>query len=371
MPQTEVVIVGEAYGKEEAASKRPFVGASGRELNLLLEEAGWFPTGTAARLNTDLWAAQNAYLPAVKEKIYNERDEFFRSQGIFLTNVLNLQPAGNRVEDCCGPKWGKRPAIRPGKYLRPEFTPELERLEQEIRHERPNLILGLGATALWFALGRGSITKHRGTVSSTPYGKFLPTFHPAYLMRGSWDQRPVVILDLIKGRRERAYAEVRRPSRKVYIPEVVSDMEGLLDKLSNAARLSIDIETAGNQITCIGFAWSTTETLVVPIFDDRKESRSYWSKEDEIAIWKLIARICRLPVPKVFQNGLYDIHFLWRRYGITCEACEHDTMLLSHALYPELSKGLGFLGSIYSDEPAWKLMRRRGKEATLKDEREE
>jgi hypothetical protein len=33
-------------------------------------------------------------------------------------------------------------------------------------------------------------------------------------------------------------------------------------------------------------------------------------------------------------------------------------------------KGLGFLGSLYSHEPAWKLMRPKGK-GTLKDEREE
>jgi hypothetical protein len=77
-----------------------------------------------------------------------------------------------------------------------------------------------------------------------------------------------------------------------------------------------------------------------------------------------------LNVPKVFQNGLYDIHFLWRKYGIAPARCEHDTMLLHHALHPEMLKGLGFLGSLYSTEPAWKLMRPKGKQ-TLKDEREE
>jgi DNA polymerase I-like protein with 3'-5' exonuclease and polymerase domains len=77
--------------------------------------------------------------------------------------------------------------------------------------------------------------------------------------------------------------------------------------------------------------------------------------------------ICELNVPKVFQNGLYDIHFLWRKYGIAPARCEHDTMLLHHALHPEMLKGLGFLGSLYSTEPAWKLMRPKGKQ-TLKDE---
>jgi hypothetical protein len=34
-------------------------------------------------------------------------------------------------------------------------------------------------------------------------------------------------------------------------------------------------------------------------------------------------------------------------------------------------KGLGFLGSLYTNESSWKLMRPKGKHGTLKDEREE
>jgi hypothetical protein len=36
-----------------------------------------------------------------------------------------------------------------------------------------------------------------------------------------------------------------------------------------------------------------------------------------------------------------------------------DTMLLSHALHPESLKGLGYLGSVYSSEAAWKHMRKK------------
>jgi hypothetical protein len=32
-------------------------------------------------------------------------------------------------------------------------------------------------------------------------------------------------------------------------------------------------------------------------------------------------------------------------------------MLLHHSMQPELEKGLGFLGSVYTDEPSWKFMR--------------
>jgi hypothetical protein len=34
-------------------------------------------------------------------------------------------------------------------------------------------------------------------------------------------------------------------------------------------------------------------------------------------------------------------------------------MLMHHSIMPEMQKGLGFLGSVYTDEPAWKLMRRK------------
>ena len=351
---TKIVIVGEAWGKDEAAARRPFMGPTGRELNRLCEEAGLLPSGSTARMG---WAN-------------NERDLIYYESDIYLTNVFNFQPPGNRIEDICGPKWGKLPAIRPGKYLREEFIPELDRLRDELRQHKPNLIIALGATALWFLTGTTTITKTRGTVAATPYGKMIATFHPAYLMRGEWRLRPVVVFDLIKARREAEYHEIRRPARFVYIPESLDDIERLLPELRQAERLSIDIETAGDQITCIGFAWSHQHSLVIPIFDQSKPDKSYWSHSNELHVWSFVRKICDLPVPKVFQNGLYDIHFLWRRYGIAPNNCADDTMLLHHALQPEVQKGLGFLGSIYTDEPAWKLMRAKKKGETIKHEDE-
>ena len=74
------------------------------------------------------------------------------------------------------------------------------------------------------------------------------------------------------------------------------------------------------------------------------------------------------PEPKVFQNGLYDISFLWRSYRIKTVNAEHDTMLLHHALHPESPKGLDFLGSVYTNHASWKLMRPRGKQTIKRDE---
>ena len=59
----------------------------------------------------------------------------------------------------------------------------------------------------------------------------------------------------------------------------------------------------------------------------------------------------------VGQNFIYDMRFLWEQYGIPVKNAVDDTMLLHHALQPEMKKGLGFLASIYTDEASWKFMR--------------
>jgi DNA polymerase I-like protein with 3'-5' exonuclease and polymerase domains len=80
--------------------------------------------------------------------------------------------------------------------------------------------------------------------------------------------------------------------------------------------------------------------------------------DDERSAWGFIREIMAdREIKKVFQNGLYDIAFLYRSVGIKVRGAEHDTMLMHHSLQPESLKGLGYLGSIYTDERAWKYMR--------------
>ena len=351
---TRMVLLGEAYGANEAEARAPFVGASGAQLIKLLAESGVVTPDQSRALSGALWARQ-----------YRRRDAILADTGIRLTNVFNFQPPSNRIDALCGPRHDALPPIRAGKYLRAEFYPELERLREELAAWRPNILVGLGATALWFATGAGQITRKRGTISATPYGKFLATFHPAYLLRGAANMRPIVIADLAKANRESLTAEVRRPDRTIYIPESLEDLADAFRQIERSRLLAVDIETAKGQITCIGFAWEPQSALVVPIWDASRGDNSYWSEVDEPLVWEWVRRICGLPVPKVFQNGLYDLHYIWRGYGITVANCLHDTMLLHHALQPEVQKSLGFLGSLYSDEPAWKQMRHR---TTLKRE---
>jgi hypothetical protein len=48
--------------------------------------------------------------------------------------------------------------------------------------------------------------------------------------------------------------------------------------------------------------------------------------------------------------------------GFRVVNCAEDTMLMHHALFPELPKSLGFMGSIYTNEAAWKLIRKSNEE---------
>lgn len=328
---TNILIIGEAYGEAEEREQTPFVGASGHELTRMLDEAG-----------------------------------IHRAE-CFLTNVFNLRPPGNKIESICGPKKdgikGYPPLIK-SKHIPTTLIPELERLGDEILAHDPNIIIALGNTPLWALTGKTGISKLRGTTLSSTHTasgyKLLPTYHPAAILR-QWELRPTAIADLMKAARESAYPEIRRPARQIWIEPTLEDIhEFRRTHIESSPILSVDIETAGNQITCIGFAPNPRVGLVIPIADSRRKNRSYWpTVQLERQVWKAIAEILASRAQKkIFQNGLYDIAFLWRAYGIKVYSAEHDTMLCHHALQPESLKSLGFLGSIYTDEGSWKDMRK-------------
>lgn len=290
----------------------------------------------------------------------------------FLTNVFNIKPEPNNdIENLCVSKGQggieSLPALKAGKYIRAEFRPELLRLHRELQETNSNIILALGGTACWAVLGvtgiskiRGTVTGSPGTIACAPNRKVLPTFHPAAVLR-DWSLRPVTVLDLAKARRESEFPEIRRPERTVYIEPDLDDMEWFFrEHLASASMIAEDIETRGNQITCVGFAPSAGISMTVPFVDERKPGNSYWpTAEEEIAAWNWVKKVNALPAKKLFQNGMYDLNFLWKGYGIKVNNAGEDSMLLHHALQPESEKGLGFLGSVYTGESSWKLLNRK------------
>lgn len=324
---TKICIVGEAWGEQEARQRTPFVGPAGYQLTSLLNDSG------------------------------------IRRADCYLTNVFNFQPEKNDIKSLCGTKKEDTlglPPIVPSGYLQAKYWPEVERLKAEIEGLRPNIVIAMGNIPAWALLQTTGISKIRGSTalsSLVPGQKVLATYHPSAVLR-QYDLRPVTVADLEKAKRESEFPEIRRTERTVFIEPDLSDLEWFYEAhLAQAKMIFPDIETSGDQITCIGFAPSPSISMVVPFLDWRKPGFSYWpTLEAELAAWSWVKKVLAMPQPKCFHNGLYDLGFLWRHYGIPTTNPNEDSMLLSHAKQPESLKGLGFLASIYEDESAWKLM---------------
>lgn len=317
------MLIGEAPGQNEQISGVPFVGAGGRLLTELLRAAG------------------------------------IRREACYLTNVFFCRPFANDIKNLCGSKadaGGKTytlPPLRMGQYILPEYLPHLARLESEIAEVKPNLVVLLGNTACWAVLKNSGINRIRGNIEMRGDQKCLATYHPSMVLR-DWSQRAVVIADFMKAKRHSTSRAFTRPTRTTYVIETLADLLSMRAACAGTKLLAFDIETKNRQITCIGFAPNSVVSYVVPLVS--REGARYFSREDEPKVWAAIRDLLALPCPKVAQNGLYDMQYLWKVAGIPVKNYLHDTMLLHHALQPEMQKSLQFLASVYADEVSWKSL---------------
>lgn len=362
-----ILLLGEAQGENEAKINRGFVGTTGLELIKMLADAKVITLDGDDRANiAEYWRARD---PWCLDAIWENHPEVYR------TNVFQQHPPSNKLEHFCG---GKSegipyfPALLKSKYVLKEHQHELDRLGEEILGIDPNLIICLGNSALWALAGRTGVTKLRGTTLLSTHTisgyKCLVTYHPSAVCR-QWELRPTTVIDLQKITIEKEFPDVRRPPCEIWIEPDLDDIARFFaEHVRGCKILSVDIETSGTRVTCIGFAPRRDLSLVVPFDDARAKGRSYWqSAKDERQCWEFVRAILEdAEVPKVFQNGLYDIAFLLRSYGIGVRGATHDTMLLHHALQPEALKGLAYLGSIYTDHGPWKS-ERKGDETIKRD----
>jgi DNA polymerase len=336
-PGSKILFVGEAPGENEERLKQVFVGSSGRELQSQLEDAG------------------------------------ISRASCSFTNVFTRRPPNNDLQN-----WGvtRKELIIDGSrpwayisanklYVRPDIVqPALERLREEIKKLKPNLIVALGNTAMAALCNVSGIGKIRGTLylsTLVQNVKVIGTYHPAAIMR-QYDNRPVVIADLMKAKIECEYPELRLLRRALYLEPTINDLIQWRERLISAPALAVDCETKAEQITCVGFSPSPVEAYVIPFWDRRKPHAHYWpDAASERFAWEVCRDILSSPSIKILQNGLYDVQYFIKYQWRTCNFLE-DTMIRHHSLYPGLPKGLDFLGSLYANERAWKKFRPRGGE---------
>lgn len=126
-----LVLCGEGPGAEEDRLLRPFVGAAGQLLDKILEACG-----------------------------------FGRFEHVYTLNVVKCRPPGNRV-----PTDEERKACLPN-------------LEAQLRILKPEIIVLMGATAVQTLIDpQARITKLRGNWIQKNGVWYMPTYHPAALLR--------------------------------------------------------------------------------------------------------------------------------------------------------------------------------------------
>jgi len=282
---------------------------------------------------------------------------------VYITNAVEKRAPGNDFKNLCGSKYqAYEPEGRPivaGKYLKAEHGPEIDRLWHGIDRIQPNVILAMGNLALWAVTKKTGIKKYRGSPLPTYRDdiKVIPTWSLMSVFR-QWELRVIVMSDIAKVAAEKDFRAIRRPEHFIYMKPNLEDIENFYNsRLLKTPFVSLDIETKARSITEVGVGTADGKhCLVIPFWDRQVSTGNYWQHAwEEVQAWEWVRKICELPT--VGQNFAYDMNYLWTTMGIPCPNFLGDTMLQHHSLQPELEKSLGFLGSIYTNEPSWKFMR--------------
>ena len=312
------LVVGEAPGRQEVTAGVPFVGASGQELMKMLQESG---------------------IPAEQCR---------------YTNVTMQRPPGNKIDEFFRSSKKRGVAdgatLHRGKWAMSPLLEGIHNLRREIIETNPDVVIGLGNTALWACTGEWGITKWRGSQMEGDIDgetfKFLPTYHPAGVMR-RWDWRWICLEDY-----KRANRPWKLPDYDFLIRPAYTECIEWMDRISlrlrggQKVKLAVDIETRNRQIACVGLADSDRHAICIPILCVEVDS-GYWSLEEELNIVLKMREILTHPNAHIIgQNYIYDMQYFARQYGIR-SGLGDDTMLKHHCAMPGTQKGLDFLSSIY------------------------
>lgn len=308
--QSKIYIYGEAPGAQEERTGRPFTGGAGRVLEGILHEVG------------------------------------IKRSETFIDNVIQQRPKGNDFSVFYKDRGRKEPTE--------ELLDNHRRIKEAITRHKPNVVVALGNEALFAITGRKGVLKLRGSILGYAGTKVIPTIHPAMVMR-QYEFRPVSVLDFHRIKEESVTPHFPLPYLdQFHISPSYKRIMEILQHLHSCEYVAFDIETAANQILCIGFAWSKTNAICIPIFYG---NNSWWRSDEELAIIKEIRKLFLNPHVKfIAQNAQFDMIYLADKWGVKVPGLWMDTMVAFHCVYPEMRKGLDFLCSIYTNRPYYKDM---------------
>lgn len=314
-PKAPIWVLGEAPGADEDQAGLPFVGASGKELGRMLEDAG------------------------------------LRECDVCFSNPYKLRPPSNDLD-----RLGEHGI--PLELYHNQFFEELSQY-------KPTIIICAGATSLGLLCPQtidhkdhvAKITKWRGSILTSPLLKWthyvIPMYHPAFVLR-EWSERQVSVFCLARAKEEFDFFKANSklnplPERQLIIqPSYETAAEYLVRCLHSEAPISIDIELLRRQIPyTIAFALSPFSAISI-CFGDYNDD---WQRQ---AIWSQMDQILRRKY-QIGQNYIsFDCVWLdWMGFRPTLSYI-HDTLVLHHVLWPEFEHKLQFLTFQYTREPFYK-----------------
>ena len=247
------------------------------------------------------------------------------------------------------------------------------KLFDELRALPLNIVVAFGDHALTALTGKKGITKFRGSILPATYGDFkvLPTIHPAALLRSEnpWEDKDIkskrmvsseiVVVDLIKAKRESFTKKFSTPTRKL---EIITDAFKLYKFLNSYSdkEPSIDIETYKCIPSCIAIAftpWHSVSIPLMPIPGSKGELRL--PIHEYVAIWKTLAEFfARDDITFIGQNIKFDLEKLISPSKLLHPFIHNkvaaDTSMMMGVAYPELPRKLEFSTSIFTNEPFYK-----------------
>jgi DNA polymerase-1 len=303
----KIIIVGEAPGSAEEATGRVFQGRAGQLMRKALGEVGINP----------------------------EVD-------CLITNVVMCRPL-----DATGDN---------RKPEKAEIANCHENLEAILNYYKTiaKLIVPMGATPLKRVSSKGSITNARGTLTDCSYGKMIPSYHPAYILR-NMNLLPIMradfrfVSDFVGG------IEQEEVKGGEYI--IINNMELLkwaFERLSEVEQFVFDIESTGlefweQKIIGISFSWRRGTGIYLPLwvreaegvadgFTDQPARDEFNLKPYWPGIMDKIDNNLRVifegPARKTNHNIKFDIKQVEYQFACTIAQVECDSMIL-HYLYDE------------------------------------
>lgn len=319
---SKICIVGEAPGSVEVRVGEPFRGPAGTLLNECMQSAQLYRHFT------------------------------------YMTNVFNtlVVKSGKTmsVERTIDGAKKRIPVYISGKGFTPDGMYYVDALKKELESCKANVIIAAGEPAMCALTGLFHTTKQRGSVVEStllPRRKIIPIIHPSAALR-QYIWKYLIINDLRKAKAESEFPELRNVDRKFIKRPQFHEVVEYLEVLNKECRpQAVDLEIINHEISVFGVG-DHERGIVIPFVDERGHS---WDLGQEASIWELIAKYVGNPdKTMIFQNGMFDMYVLLKKYKIMPRGHWEDTMVAMNLLYPDFGKGLDMICSLFTNEPYYK-----------------